>query len=251
MNLFISSGRIKINRRIAMRFFIMILPLLIVGFSLNSFANTQANAKANGAIINMNKSADKLEADLQSSDQKLQKGLNKYGTGSQTFIPSNASYRKDLEGFIRERKRAEEKAREELKKLEEENKKQQRSHLAEIVRLDNEDLQEFIESVKVQSKFALFSTRLYEFNKDIWKMDDKLDALERVYDKSVMGAYLQDKIGQLLNSNAICMARNRCAKLDPEKIDPETIRKELFPESSKGYQRSDYHDKAIKNRGRP
>ena len=68
--------------------------------------------------------------------------------------------------------------------------------------------------------------------------------MESVYDKSLLGAYVQDKIGQLLNSQVICSARKRCLDGDPKKIPAEKIKDELFPETR---HRSDYFDR-VKSR---
>ena len=42
------------------------------------------------------------------------------------------------------------------------------------------------------------------------KIDKTLDKVEKKISDSEVGIYVQDKIGQLLNSHAICKARNRC-----------------------------------------
>jgi prefoldin subunit 5 len=75
-------------------------------------------------------------------------------------------------------------------------------------------------------------------------IESTLNDMEKIYDKTVLGAYLQDKFGQLLNSQSICSAIKRCAVSDPKKIDAEKIRQELFPESQAI--RSDYYDKVNK-----
>ena len=80
-------------------------------------------------------------------------------------------------------------------------------------------------------------------------INDTLNKMEKIYDKSVLGAYLQDKFGQLLNSQSICSAVKRCAVADPKKIDSEKIRQELFPESQAI--RSDYYDKVNKKQATP
>ena len=75
---------------------------------------------------------------------------------------------------------------------------------------------------------------------DLGDIDKVLDEVERLYDRTVLGAYMQDKIGQLLNSQVICAARKRCATGDPERIDPQKIRDELFPTSTQT--RESYYD---------
>ncbi len=71
--------------------------------------------------------------------------------------------------------------------------------------------------------------------------DEALDYIEGVYDKTLVGAYLQDKIGQLLNSQVICAANNRCSVAGAQDILPTVIQKELFPNSRKA--RSEYYEK--------
>ena len=126
----------------------------------------------------------------------------------------------------------------------------QDKHTDKIIKRQK-DTAKLFDEVKLNTQFLKFSLNYTKLFNNLATIDEQLDAIERVYDKSVMGAYLQDKIGQLLNSDVICTARKRCLDSKPIKISPETIRKELFPESVSGKQRSDYHDKARKNRNRP
>ncbi len=88
--------------------------------------------------------------------------------------------------------------------------------------------------------------KLSELGDDLEDIDTVLDEVERIYDRTVLGAYMQDKIGQLLNSQVICTARKRCATRDPQKIDSDVIQKELFPTSTQT--RSDYYEKVERNR---
>ncbi len=71
--------------------------------------------------------------------------------------------------------------------------------------------------------------KLSDLDDSLGNIDEVLDQVERIYDNTVLGAYMQDKIGQLLNSQVICTARKRCAVGDPRKIPPSQIRDELFP----------------------
>ncbi len=61
--------------------------------------------------------------------------------------------------------------------------------------------------------------------------DDKIDELERLYDRSQVGAYVQEKVSQLVNSLTICRAMRRCEVKDETPIDAKSIQEELFPES--------------------
>ena len=88
-------------------------------------------------------------------------------------------------------------------------------------------------------------TELLTLTDEADDVDDILDGIEAVYDKSLLGAYLQDKIGQLLNSNVICRTIKRCRVREPSRISPEDIQKELFPETQT---RSEYYEKVKKRR---
>lgn len=111
---------------------------------------------------------------------------------------------------------------------------------------------------KVEKQNAVSQSRLrtaelrsafLELDLKSYGVDATLNDMEKIYDKSLLGAYLQDKFGQLLNSQSICSAVKRCAVADAKKIDPEKIRQELFPESQAT--RSDYYDKVNKKQAPP
>jgi hypothetical protein len=78
--------------------------------------------------------------------------------------------------------------------------------------------------------------------------DDKIDELERLYDRSQVGAYVQEKVSQLVNSITICRAMRRCAVKDEQPLDPKLIQEELFPESKAT--RSEHYQK-VKTRRPP
>ncbi|MNK80876.1 hypothetical protein D3C87_1006090 [compost metagenome] len=96
---------------------------------------------------------------------------------------------------------------------------------------------------------AELGSAFLELDLKTYGVDATLNDMEKIYDKSVLGAYLQDKFGQLLNSQSICSAMKRCAVSDPKKIDAEKIRQELFPESQAI--RSDYYEKVNKKQAPP
>lgn len=66
---------------------------------------------------------------------------------------------------------------------------------------------------------------------------DELEAalveLEGNIDRTAAGLYLQDKIGQLVNSNLFCRASNRCEIKGPTKVEDQYLR-EVFPGYSPG-----------------
>ena len=92
-----------------------------------------------------------------------------------------------------------------------------------------------IEGLEVQAD-------LFKLTNRTGNIDRELDSIERVYDRALLGAYLQDKIGQLLNPQVICAARRRCMTNSVQKIDPQVIQRELFPTSANPT-RSDYYEK--------
>jgi prefoldin subunit 5 len=113
----------------------------------------------------------------------------------------------------------------------------------------NADMQNTI----LKNRFRTVDLRSAFMDLDIKKLgvEATLNDMEKDYDKSVLGAYLQDKFGQLLNSQVICSAVKRCPTNDPKKIEPERIRKELFPESAADAVRSDYYEKVNKKQATP
>lgn len=80
-------------------------------------------------------------------------------------------------------------------------------------------------------------------------IDATLNDMERIYDKSLLGAYLQDKMGQLLNSQVVCSVQKRCMGTDPKMIDSQRIRNEIFPESEAV--RGNYYEKVNKKSANP
>jgi hypothetical protein len=79
----------------------------------------------------------------------------------------------------------------------------------------------------------------------ISKFDDvdyTLDEMNRYYDQAMIGAYMKEKMGALLNSDVICSAAKRCAVKDPKKIPNADIEKELFPNTSNSTRKGDYYD---------
>ncbi len=84
-----------------------------------------------------------------------------------------------------------------------------------------------------------------ELNQELNNVDHTLDEIEQVYDKSRLGAYFQDKMGQLLNSQVICQIRRRCWSKGKDPIPAKDIQKELFPETKS---RSEYWEKVNSSR---
>lgn len=107
------------------------------------------------------------------------------------------------------------------------------SRLQKGRRLEIQNLKRQVENNSLMYEFSKLQTELIH-------VDEKFDIIEDIYDKKMIGAYVQDKIGQLLNSQVICAARKRCMSADPTSIPAKTIQKELFPSTSS---RSEYDKK--------
>ncbi|MEN0060395.1 MAG: hypothetical protein AAGB31_16260 [Bdellovibrio sp.] len=80
--------------------------------------------------------------------------------------------------------------------------------------------------------------------RSIGDTDLTLEKISNSYDKTLLGAYLKDKMGLLLNSNLMCEGYNRCKVPEPKKIPNENIEKTLFPDTSNSTRKQNYYDKA-------
>jgi predicted nucleic acid-binding Zn-ribbon protein len=118
-----------------------------------------------------------------------------------------------------------------------------------------------LSSMKEQTEFQLANLRSQikrlsltsDFNELSHRFDnmgDNLNEIESIYDKAMIGTYIQDKMGQLLNSNVLCVAANanRCNKKQEDRyeIKPEELQ-EIFPASSKDNRRSTYKKQKVTN----
>ena len=136
------------------------------------------------------------------------------------------------------------------RKKHEDLKAQLDSAKTEVRELDSEITA--IEAIETNTQQTLrlnalsLENKFFQQGSELNNIDSKLDDMERIYDQAEVGAYFQDKIGQLLNSNVICKARKRCMVSEPKEIPSSVIQNELFPESKKT--RSEYYNK-VKERG--
>lgn len=73
--------------------------------------------------------------------------------------------------------------------------------------------------------------------------DRALDKMSALYDKTLLGAYVKDKVGLLLNSQLICQARKRCDVKEPVKIPNSDIEDALFPKTANSTRQQQYYDK--------
>ncbi len=93
-----------------------------------------------------------------------------------------------------------------------------------------------------------------DFNMLKLKMGNTEAALDRMnsqYDKAILGAYVKDKIGLLLNSQLICQARSRCDVKNPIEIKNEDVQNVLFPGSNSSTREKSYYEKINGNPATP
>lgn len=79
--------------------------------------------------------------------------------------------------------------------------------------------------------------------------DRDIDMIEKTLDDSLLAVYVQEKIGQLLNSQVMCTAtRRRCGSGNDVQVPiaADVIQNELFPESV--VHRSEYYEKMSKRK---
>jgi chromosome segregation ATPase len=75
-------------------------------------------------------------------------------------------------------------------------------------------------------------------------VDDALDYMESQYDKALLGAYLQDKMSMLLNSNAFCKAQLSCEGGKNKGMLPHAaVQQELFPSAKDVTRSGEYREK--------
>lgn len=84
------------------------------------------------------------------------------------------------------------------------------------------------------------------------KVGDTDMALEKVsnaYDKSIIGAYLKDKFGLLLNSQTMCEGVARCRVSERKEVTAESIQQALFPGTEESSRKGNLYDKSHGNSG--
>lgn len=113
----------------------------------------------------------------------------------------------------------------------------------------NEKFAKQIRTARLTNSFEKLHSKLDIVFMEQEIMDRDIDQIEQVLDDSLLAVYVQEKMGQLLNSQVICTAtRRRCQAPADEKIkiDSSVIQSELFPGAK--YFRSEYYDKMSKRR---
>lgn len=113
---------------------------------------------------------------------------------------------------------------------------------AELLGLDNTKKQRET-NLRNQIKHLKLTASFSKLEDNIDSMDDALNKVSEKYDKSIVGAYIRDKISGLLNSKAFCSAQKSCSKATFSEVEPHEIRLELFPESFKNKSRNTHKSK--------
>lgn len=80
-------------------------------------------------------------------------------------------------------------------------------------------------------------------------VDLALEKISGIYDKTVLGAYLKDKMGLLLNSQVMCEAAARCRVPERKEISSDRIQQALFPGTEDSSRKGNLYDKTHGNSG--
>lgn len=73
--------------------------------------------------------------------------------------------------------------------------------------------------------------------------DMVLEKMSNAYDKSMLGAYLKDKIGLLVNSQLMCESVARCNVKERKEVPAERIQETLFPGTANSTRKGNLYDK--------
>lgn len=73
--------------------------------------------------------------------------------------------------------------------------------------------------------------------------DMVLEKMSNIYDKSMLGAYLKDKIGLLVNSQLMCESVARCNVKERKEVPAERIQETLFPGTANSTRKGNLYDK--------
>lgn len=101
----------------------------------------------------------------------------------------------------------------------------------------NKKFMSILQSQSVTTDFLMLKNQLGD-------TDKALDKMSAFYDKTMMGAYVKDKVGLLLNSQLICQARRRCDVKEPAIIPNSDIENVLFPKTGDSTRNQQYYNKA-------
>jgi hypothetical protein len=79
--------------------------------------------------------------------------------------------------------------------------------------------------------------------------DNRLEAIANYYDKTVLGAYVQDKITELARSSVLCEATKNCLAGGTQKVSADSVQLELFESSNSSRQHNQPSLNSTKMRG--
>lgn len=102
----------------------------------------------------------------------------------------------------------------------------------EALTREKENYDRHLKNLRSQIKNMKLSDKFDDLESDFKDVGDRIDQIEEVYDQGLLGAYLQSKIGKLLNSDVLCSANRLCEDPSLKEVKSSKIRDELFPETS-------------------
>lgn len=88
----------------------------------------------------------------------------------------------------------------------------------------------------ILTEFAMVQNKLGD-------TDMVLEKMSNAYDKSMLGAYLKDKIGLLVNSQLMCESVARCNVKERKEVPAERIQETLFPGTANSTRKGNLYDK--------
>lgn len=186
-------------------------------------------------IKRLKNNVEKMEKDIQDSKDEM-KAESHFDDASVT-----AMRRLNLSKMNSNKKRSENELEQLQKKLETLNNQVDIKRTQVLANEAASGVERLTELIQLNAVDVNISQLMQETN----NIDLTLDKIESEMEKNAIGMYVQDKIGQLLNSQVICAARKRCLTRGKDEIKASTIQKELFPNSIKT--RTEYYDK-VKSR---
>lgn len=87
------------------------------------------------------------------------------------------------------------------------------------------------------------TTELSQVSRKVGSTEDALDEIRDRFDQAIIGAYIQDKVGALLNSRSLCKAAKQCVNSSAPTVSSKDISAELFPTSEPSAYREDHKSK--------
>ncbi|MCH2535266.1 MAG: hypothetical protein MK008_12550 [Bdellovibrionales bacterium] len=216
--------------------------VIVLIFSTALFAQDKTYEQLKAEEINLKNEIAQVKESVQLLETEIEDSKKEIKAESHFDDASVAAMRRLNLNRLNSRKKANQEKVEQLQaKLEGLNIHIERKRTAVLADKAAAGVQKLTELVQINGIDINVSQLMSETN----NIDLMLDEIEREMEMNAVGLYVQDKIGQLLNSQVICAARKRCLTKGKDEIKASTIQKELFPDSLKT--RSEYYDK-VKSR---